>query len=483
MVVSGSLRSENSPNKSDDVEEQQKTTAQMKSDGVSTSPDGVALSGTLPEMASSSTAVTSPSKSGAVSSTSEDTVEIIPSHNIESHTLAPNINSEDVSAQNMASTCTNSEEEATSSSSEDKLESNLPVPPNVPPSLQRVGEEEAMDLSDSCQDIAGTIEVCLDEVSEFKGSHIYAKTFNEVPNPGLRLLPDAELGPIGLPLNEHEARRIWSRFIADEPTQPFVGVLEAGAEKVRIDNPAWFRFMEGIRKDVCQVLGVVDVGEYLPRLDLVSLVLFGPGTSSYEYDAQPIPGSVNLPNPNFSSILVTLPSPHIGGITQINYGAAVTLYDPSPTSYLATSVLAWYSSPHVRLQEAVPISAGFRLALRYAVVHTNPSKPVPTLPSPTAQTQAFKRALLSWKKQRWTGLQKVVYLLSRNYDVDSLGEVGLRGVVTSAGDVRKIEFVDAVARECGFDVGLATLETVIEGTPDYQGLYDDWDEHGEYRES
>lgn len=54
--------------------------------------------------------------------------------------------------------------------------------------------------------------------------------------------------------------------------------------------------------------------------------------------------------------------------------------------------------------------------------------------------------------------------------------------MTASQDLRKIEFVDAVARECGFNVGLATLETIVEGTPDYQGRYDDWDEYGEYRE-
>ncbi|KAG9037230.1 hypothetical protein FS837_001472 [Tulasnella sp. UAMH 9824] len=241
--------------------------------------------------------------------------------------------------------------------------------------------------------------------------------------------------------------------------------------------------MEGVRKSVCQVLGVADGGKHSPRLDLVSLVLFGPGTSTYQFNTQPMPGAADLRNPNFGSILVTLPSPHIGGITQINYGASITLYDPSQTSYLGTSVLAWYSSPHMRVQEVVPISAGFRLALRYTLVHTNPSKPVPCLPSATTQMKTFKHALLSWKIQRWTGLQKVVCLLSGNYDVEGLGEVGLRGVVTSAEDVRKIEFVDAVARECGFSVGLATLETEIEGTPDYEGRYDDWDEYGGYLES
>ncbi|KAG8894598.1 hypothetical protein FRC00_008683, partial [Tulasnella sp. 408] len=428
-------------------------------------------------------AVPSPSKSEAAPSTTEDTVEIIRIDNTELHTLAPNPSSEEGSAQNTVSTCANSEQGATSTTSEDKVESNLPVPPNALPTLERIREEEGIELSDPCEDIAGAIEVCLDEVSEFKGSHFYASAFSDVPNPGLRLLPNAELGPIGLPLNEHEARRILSRFAANEHIQSSVAVLQARAENVRIDNPAWFAFMERVRKSICQVLGVADGGEFAPRLDLVSLVLFGPGTSSHQFDTQPMSGAADAPNPNFGSILVALPSPHIGGITQINYGPSITLYDPSPTSYLGTSVLAWYSSPHMRVQEVVPISAGFRLALRYALVHTNPSKPVPCLPSVTAQMKTFKHALLSWKMERWTGLQKVVYMLSGNYDVERLGEVGLRGVVTSAEDVRKIEFVDAVARQCGFSVGLASLETVIEGTPDYEGRYDDWDEYGEYRES
>lgn len=129
----------------------------------------------------------------------------------------------------------------------------MPAPPDSPLGQRRFEDINSIDLSDPCEDIAvrrneisidrilicfcisqAAIEVCLDECLEFQGSHMYAKTFSEAPNPGLRLLPDSELGPIGLPLNEHEARRIWSQCIGNENTQPFTGVLETRADGVSI---------------------------------------------------------------------------------------------------------------------------------------------------------------------------------------------------------------------------------------------------------
>ncbi|KAG8947497.1 hypothetical protein FRC04_010678 [Tulasnella sp. 424] len=432
---------------------------------------------------------TSGATPAATPATTEDKTISVPADVTNSGPLTPSTNLEDLSVQNLAPMHTNAEEGNGGSASENNAELNVPAPPDSSLGLRRFEDNDAIDLSDPCEDIAAAIEACLDECSEFQGSHMYARTFSEAPNPGLRLLPDSELGRIGLPLNEREARRIWSQCLGTETTQPFAGVLETRADGVRIDNPAWVGFMEAIRRESPYCSSVRARGgwddtesETFAQTDYCP---FPPDTySSYQFEVQPTPDAVHSPNPYFSSVLVTLPSPHIGGITQINYGAAVTLYDPSPPSYLATSVLAWYSSsPDVRLQGVVPISAGFRLALRYTLVHTDPAKPIPCLPSPTAQTAALKHALLSWKREGWAGLQKIVCLLSGHYDVENLADVGLRGMVTAPQDLRKIEFVEAVARECGFNVGLATLETVIEGTPDYQGRYDNWDEDGEYEPS
>ncbi|KAG9019341.1 hypothetical protein FRB90_003747 [Tulasnella sp. 427] len=365
-------------------------------------------------------------------------------------------------------------------------QSGITIPSGpVATSAQGVGEEAEADhdqayTPEPCEDISTAIEECLEACSDFRGSHFYAHTFGEAPNPGLRLLPESELGRIGLPLNEHEAQRIWSRCLGNNPNT-VGGVLEIPANTVRIDNPVWIPFVEGIRQQVCKSLGVADGGKYPPRLDLISLVIHAPGPSSYALPPAATQGTNGIPLQSFGSVLVTLPSPHIGGITQVNYGAAINLYDPSPTSYLGTSVLAWYSSSSdVRLQDVAPISAGYRLSLRYSLNHVDPATPVPYLPSPTSQVEHLRHTLLSWRNQGWAGLQKIVYLLSGDYSVERLRTARLREVVIDAGDLRKVEFLDAIAKQCGFNVGLGTIETIVEGTPDYMGNFDDWDEEGQF---
>ncbi|KAG9019340.1 hypothetical protein FRB90_003746 [Tulasnella sp. 427] len=372
------------------------------------------------------------------------------------------------------------ESTSTSKAAEIELESGMAGSTRLParPHPDEEGEKDVIqtvivdvDSVEPCEDIKTAIDECLEECSDFQGSHFYAQTFSETPNPGLRLLPESDLGPIGLPLNEHEAHRIWSRCLGNETFNTAAGFLEIPASHVRLDNPAWEAFLEGVRQQVCKTLGAVDGGIYSPRLKLASLVLQGPG---------PRQNTDEIAVPSFGSLLITLPSPHIGGIAQITYGPAIHLYDPSPASYLAASVLGWYSaSPDVLIQEVVPISVGLRLSLRYSLNHVDPAKAIPCLPSPTSQVQNLKEVLISWKNQGWAGLQKIVYLLSEDYDVERLSKVRPGGLLTNTGDLRKVEFMDAVARKCGFNVGLATIETVEEGTPDYMGNYDDWDEDGD----
>ncbi|KAG8915145.1 hypothetical protein FRC01_003769, partial [Tulasnella sp. 417] len=108
----------------------------------------------------------------------------LPADLTESGTLAANINSEDTSVPHMDSTRASADGGAKTSTSQEKVASDLEIPTHVPPGFHTVGEEEAPDTPDPCEDIAGAIEVCLNDVSEFKGSHIYAKAFSEVPNPG-----------------------------------------------------------------------------------------------------------------------------------------------------------------------------------------------------------------------------------------------------------------------------------------------------------
>lgn len=116
----------------------------------------------------------------------------------------------------------------------------------------------------------------------FKGSYGFARSYAETPNPALHL---DDLGTIGLPLSEPEAKRIISRccqapFGKGERTVVDTEVRdtwEMDAAQVHFGNPAWQGFMDRVVQEVCQGLGV-NYSASRPRCELYKLLLYENGS-------------------------------------------------------------------------------------------------------------------------------------------------------------------------------------------------------------
>lgn len=156
----------------------------------------------------------------------------------------------------------------------------------------------------------------------------------------------------------------------------------------------------------------------------------------------------------FATIIVILPSPFTGGAVHLSHGGLSTVMDFSAESLLSTSVMAWYTDV---THEVKPITSGYRLALSYNLIHTTTTLR-PSLPSTHSAALQLKNIFLSWRNEGYDGLQKIIYLLDHRYSKANLNGSALKGM-----DSHQIALLNAIAEECGFRIGLASIESHVKG--------------------
>ncbi|KAL1752725.1 hypothetical protein FB107DRAFT_277457 [Schizophyllum commune] len=282
-------------------------------------------------------------------------------------------------------------------------------------------DEDEPPVKNPSTDICGDLENALDgELSEtFTGSFAYERTYLDAPIPGLNILAN-DIGPIGLPLNEREANVVKS--VRD--------TWEMDASMVQFNNPAWNDYVKRVLKDVCNALGV-DMKVSKPHCELYKLLLYETGSHFLPHVDTEKVGTM------FATIIIVLPSPFTGGAAHLSHGNLSEVFDCSANSAHQTTVLAWLS-PRVVIQ---------RLS---------------HLPTNHSAVTALRHVLLSWKQMnRLDAPRKMIYLLHHQYSQANKTGSALKGL-----DAHKMAILQMLAKQHGFRLGLASLETYIAGSAD-----------------
>ena len=162
----------------------------------------------------------------------------------------------------------------------------------------------------------------------------------------------------------------------------------------------------------------------------------------------------------FATIVVVLPSEFTGGDAHLSHGSLSAVYNSSEHSAYQTTALAWYTDI---MHEIKPITSGYRLALSYNLIHTVQSLR-PALSSNEDFTIAVRRVLRAWNKSDIDAPEKILYLLDHKYSQANLCAGALKGT-----DAHKIANLGIIAKDMGFQLGLATLQYLFSGSADDSG--------------
>ncbi|KDQ16692.1 hypothetical protein BOTBODRAFT_30614 [Botryobasidium botryosum FD-172 SS1] len=338
-----------------------------------------------------------------------------------------------------------------------------------PESTQNKGDEDNEGRSGEDEDFSNDHRADLEQALsssnlKFPGSYYFKKRYavSEAPNPCLRI-STGNIGAIGMPLSEPEARRIIShaaqapfgmgeRTIVDKEVRD---TWEIDASAVTFDNPAWATFVAGVAKDACASLGV-NFAVSKPKIQLYKLLVYEAGSHFLPHrDTEKVDGM-------FATIIIVLQSPFTGGAAHLSHAGLSTIVDFSTDSNLSTSVMAWYTDV---THEIKPITSGYRLALSYNLIHTtNALRPV--LPSSDDAVVKLRRVLSSWQRSLDSAPKKIIYLLKHKYSTANLKGSALKGE-----DAHLVSLLESLADELGFHVGLAIVECHVSGQADDMGRH------------
>ncbi|KAG9011066.1 hypothetical protein FRB90_007521 [Tulasnella sp. 427] len=309
------------------------------------------------------------------------------------------------------------------------------------------GKKDQSLIEDPSEDIRTDLEDILTNDLDFEGAFYFNRTYTDAPSPALRL---NNLGRIGFPLSENEAKRI----AADSRQAPFgMGertivdrevrdTWEMPGSEVFFDNPNWNGFVGRITEEVCERLGV-NVAASQPRVELYKLLLHETGSHFLAHqDSEKVDGM-------FATIIIILPSTFTGGTVHLSHAGQKAVVDENEDRFFNTTVLAWYTDV---VHEIKPITSGYRLALSYNLIHTTKSLR-PALTDTSEAIAKIQRALLSWRQNLSNGPsapKKILYLLEHEYSAANRNGSGMKGK-----DAHVVAVFESICSEMGFRLGFA----------------------------
>ncbi|KZV92504.1 hypothetical protein EXIGLDRAFT_718290 [Exidia glandulosa HHB12029] len=320
-------------------------------------------------------------------------------------------------------------------------------------SSAEVAEDGIPLVANPTKDIMGELEKALEMDLEFKGAFAWSKTYNDAPNPALRV---DGLGTIGLPLGDYLAAGLAQICVSD--AQNDVNSTTLDTARVHFDNPAWGAWIDALRQTVCLALGTGDPGLGAQAV-LRSVVLRRPGAT--------LLSSATTPN-TFATMVVMLPGLYVGGSTVLTYRGETFRVDLGQSSLLCTNVVAWYNGVGL---DSDTITSGHCLALLYDLVQPTGFVFAPP-PEPFAVTK-LRHILLSWK-QREDGAgkpEKIMIILKKDYslpydysrDAKPSKEPRLTAARLKGQGARVFRALDGLAQELGFRLGLCSLWHKVSG--------------------
>src|SRR5215470_5935155 len=209
--------------------------------------------------------------------------------------------------------------------------------------------------------------------------------------PGLRV---KGVGPIGLPLTEHQAKgliQVSERAPYGRGEETIVDPQvrhswQISADDVELGNPQWNEALRAAVDQIGQALGLSDCQI---AFELYKLLVYETGSFFASHrDTEKIPNM-------FATLVVNLPSAHAGGELIISHAGQSQSYSFADSSLFEPSFAAFYADCR---HEVKPITAGYRLCLVYNLAITNRKKQ-PVLSQQMGPIEDIDKAIQAWSQE------------------------------------------------------------------------------------
>lgn len=177
---------------------------------------------------------------------------------------------------------------------------------------------------------------------------------------------------------------------------------ELSHDDFRISNPAWSEFLESLKQDAAQRLGLA-LSDLIVEPD--KLLLYEKGSfSRHHKHSETKPGVIG-------TLVICLPSEHEGGHVHLAHAGKEHVFATALGSAFNLSSLAWYSDATHEVKE---VTSGHRLDLNYSIIQKAGA-------GKSAGFFAKQQAQIKARIARWPGdLSKLVYFLEHKYPQTSL---------------------------------------------------------------
>ena len=220
-------------------------------------------------------------------------------------------------------------------------------------------------------------------------------------------------------------------------------VWQIDAARVRLGGKHWAQSLRRVLTDTAHGLGCGDADI---RAELHKLLVYDPGGFFLPHrDSEKAPGM-------FGTLLIQLPSPHLGGELRIRHGSREVRIDLSATDSAELGFAAFYADCE---HEVRPVEAGHRLCLVFNLLRAcagdGPPDGAPSYDAEVAQAARLIGAAFAADGAP----RKLVWLLAHQYSLADLGFEALKGVDAAVVGVLR-RAADAAA--CGVHLAVLHIE-------------------------
>jgi len=318
------------------------------------------------------------------------------------------------------------------------------------------------------------------------------------------------LGEIGLPLSGRDAKLILSvshqaPYGRGSDTIVDTGVRqtwELNADQFELRNPQWNTMLEEVIRRVAAELAVPGGASGIRAMPY-KMLLYETGSMFKEhrefvltnamisglwllltcrrFSSEKVPGM-------FGTLVICLPSKHGGGEVHVTHGGQRKVLRTAESSEFNSTYLCWFvatssyrCSPFTFSRygdvthEIKEVTAGYRLALTYNLVNTNPENLVKVPAEFDKEQRQLENIFALWKDQsrkNSVDCPKILaYVLEHLYTNWSLSLSGLKG-----GDGLVGQRLSELCKEHGFLFYLAKVNRRIDGDCGNEDNEEDWAE-------
>src|SRR5215470_15730853 len=228
------------------------------------------------------------------------------------------------------------------------------------------------------------------------------------------------VGPIGLPLTEHQAQALihvseLAPYGRGEETIVDPAVRRSwqlSADDFELGNPQW---NEALRAAVDQIGTELGLSDCQIVFEPYKLLVYEAGSFFASHrDTEKIPNM-------FATLVVNLPSAHEGGELLISHAGQSQRYSFADSSLFAPRFVAFYADCYHEVQ---PITSGYRLCVVYNLAIANRKKQ-PVLSERMGPIEEIDHAIQAW---RWEARDKPIltYVLDHSYSEQNLSLANLK---------------------------------------------------------